>query len=51
MRNCHPVIICCTVAGASGCHHMNRSNDLALDTFTKVTFQVAGMMKTKSGAT
>lgn len=51
MRNCHPMIICCTVAGTSGCQHINRSDDLALDALAKVTFKVTGMMKTKSGAT
>ncbi len=45
------MILCCTVAGATGCHQLNRYDKAAADGFAKVTFQVHGMMKAKSGAT
>ena len=45
------MILCCAVAGATGCHQVNRYDRSAADGYAKVTFQVNGMMKTQSGAT
>ena len=39
------------VAGGIGCQNMKRIDISRSDDYSKVTFQVDGMMKTKSGAT
>ena len=51
MRRSHPMIIFFVLAGGAGCQHMKRSEPFAQDGFAKVTFQIHGMMKAKSGAT
>ena len=45
------MILFFTVAGGAGCQQMIRFEDSAHDDDAKVTFQVNGMMKAKSGAT
>ena len=51
MGRLHPMILFFTLAGGVGCQHMKRSEPSAHDGFAKVTFQIHGMMKAKSGAT
>lgn len=51
MGRWHPMILFLTVAGGAGCQQMNRYDNSTHDGFAKITFQVHGMMKAKSGAT
>lgn len=47
----HPMILFFAFAGGVGCQQMKRSETSTQDGFAKVTFQVTGMMKARSGAT
>ena len=47
----HAVILFFAMASGTGCQHTKRSQFPEHDGSAKVTFQVHGLMKTKSGAT
>ena len=51
MGRWHPMILFFAVAGGAGCQQMKRSEFPVHDDYSKVTFQIRGMMKAKSGAT
>ena len=51
MARKHAMILFFMLASGAGCHHANRSQFPGHDGSSKVTFQVHGLMKTKSGAT
>ncbi len=51
MARTHAMIFFSLVAISAGCQQMKRSERSAHDGFAKVTFQIHGMMKAKSGAT
>lgn len=51
MTRKHAMILLFTMASGAGCHHANRSQFPEHNGYSKVTFQVHGLMKTKSGAT
>ena len=51
MSRWQPMILFFALADGAGCQHMNHSATSAHDGFVKVTFQIHGMMKAKSGAT
>ena len=51
MVRTHTMILLFAMANGAGCHDMNRSRSPEHDASSKVTFQVHGLMKAKSGAT
>ena len=51
MDRVYPMILSFALAGSAGCHSMKRADISNADEYAKVTFQVDGMMKAKSGAT
>ena len=51
MARTHAMILFFTLACGIGCQHTKRGQFPAHDGLSKVTFQVHGMMKAKSGAT
>ena len=51
MRRWHSTILLVALAGGVGCQHLKRGETSAHDDYAKVTFQIRGMMKAKSGAT
>ncbi len=51
MARKHAMILFFMMASGAGCHHAKRSQFSEHDGYSKVTFQVHGLMKTKSGAT
>ncbi len=51
MAKTHAMILFFAMASGAGCHDAKRSQFPEHDGSSKVTFQVHGLMKTKSGAT
>ncbi len=51
MGKLNPMILLIALATSAGCESMKRIDNLSSKEHSKVTFQVDGMMKAKSGAT
>jgi hypothetical protein len=51
MIRAHSMIFFLAVVSGAGCQNVKRLDNSHSDDYSKVTFQVDGMMKAKSGAT
>lgn len=51
MGRWHSTILLVALAGGAGCQHLKQGETFAHDGYAKVSFEIRGMMKAKSGAT